>query len=295
MLIRASVPTLNDGPGDFEFLFRLARQTAEPGAEVELEFSGCRFLRQNAVALLGGLCRHIQKQGGQVAFAWHTMREAIATNLAQNGFAAAFGHGRGPWEGNSIPYREDRGQDADGIVRYLKDKWLGRGWVHVSEALRDAVVGRMWEIYANAFEHSGSPVGVFSCGQHFPGLGWLKLSVVDFGAGIPERVRQFHQGQDPGAGQYPAANCLKWAFQRGTTTRPGLRRGLGLDLLKELVRANRGKLEVYSGDGYAYVGETRERYTGFATSFQGTVVNIALRCDDNFYYLASEKSDAPLF
>ncbi len=54
------------------------------------------------------------------------------------------------------------------LIAYLKTKWLGRGWITVSTRLRDAIVGRVWKIYANAFEHSHSPVGIFSCGQHYP-------------------------------------------------------------------------------------------------------------------------------
>jgi hypothetical protein len=82
-------------------------------------------------------------------------------------------------------------QDKEILADYLKTKWLGCGWIHVSPSLQDAIVGRVWEIYANAFEHAQSSIGVFSCGQHYPKMKELKLTVVDFGVGIPSNVRLF--------------------------------------------------------------------------------------------------------
>ncbi len=241
-MIVLQVPTINDQPHDFDRLFGLWGQVNGDFLEVVFDFYSCSFLRQNAVAFIGGLARLIQYRGGQVTFRWDTLKQKIFTNLAQNGFLAAFGHHSGPWSGNSIPYREDRLQDKDAVVDYLKLKWLGWGWVHISDRLSDAVVGKVWEIYANAFEHGRSEIGVFGCGQYYPDYHELKLTVVDFGVGIPANVRWHFRG-DPRVQQLTAANCLRWAFCRGTTTNPnGIGRGIGLDLLKEFVQINKGRL-----------------------------------------------------
>ena len=151
----------------------------------------------------------------------HSLQDRVRVNLAQQGFLAAFGCPGGPWTGNSIPYREDHAIDKAGLMDYLKTKWLGRGWINVSPPLRDAIVGRVWEIYENAFEHSKSSIGLFSCGQHFPNKRRLLLTVVDFGVGIPANVRAFFGNQ-----QIRADHALAWAFQPGTTTKPnGMGRG----------------------------------------------------------------------
>jgi hypothetical protein len=81
--------------------------------------------------------------------------------------------------------------DKEDLIHYLKMKWIGRGWVQVSPLLRDVIVGTVWEVYANAFEHSQSEIGVLSCGQHYPKLDLLKLTVLDFSVGIPFNVREF--------------------------------------------------------------------------------------------------------
>src|SRR5438094_3431457 len=130
--------------------------------------------------------------------------------------------------------------------------WLGRGWVNVSHRLRDAIVGNMAEVYLNAFEHARSPVGVFTCGQHFPGKQELNLTIVDFGVGIPSNVRLF-KANEFRPEQLPAAKCMEWAFQSGTSTRsetPGQGPcGLGLDLLRAFVQQNGGRLEMFINAG----------------------------------------------
>ncbi len=291
MLITVNVPTINDKRHHFDALFDLWRQVNGDGLNVTFDFSRCGFLRQNAVAFLGGLARLIEHRGGAARFDWSTLHQDVGLNLARNDFRDAFGD-RTPFSaGNAIPFRRDLAPDKSILMDYLKRMWLGRGWVNVSGPARDAIVGQMWEIYANAFEHGKSPIGVFCCGQHYPRLGQLELAVVDFGVGIPSNARIFSRNHDLQAGA-----ALRWAFQQGTTTQPnGMGRGVGLDLLKRFVSLNKGRLDVFSHEGYALIAEQEERYETRPTFFEGTMVNISLRCDETHYCLASEVADEPLF
>src|SRR3990172_1190496 len=147
------ISTLNDRDGDFRQLFEIWSQVNDYFEDVRFDFSRCWFLRPNAVAFLGGLARLTEFRMGTAVFDWSTLpvRGAVITNLSQNGFAGTFAHPSSRWDGNSIPYREDRTLDMNGIMDYLTYNWIGKGWVHVSNRLRDAIAGRMWEIYNNAF------------------------------------------------------------------------------------------------------------------------------------------------
>ena len=290
-MVRIFIPTISEGPASYNKLFALWHQVNGVGRQFLFDFSQCAFLAQNGVAFIGGLIRTIEQRGGGVALDWGTLRSDIKMNLAQNGFLSVFQGGMGPWEGNSIPYREDPELDKDGLVEYLADRWLGRDWVHLSDGLRYALAARVCEIYVNAFEHSDSRVGVFSCGQHYPRLRMVRLTAVDFGVGIPCNVRGFARNQS-----IHASSAMKWAFQRGTTTRPGSSGGgVGLDLLKELVRLNGGALQVFSHEGYAVLLSQSERYEERDKNFEGTMVTISLRCDQKHYLLTSERDDRPLF
>ncbi|MBD2773543.1 ATP-binding protein [Iningainema tapete] len=291
MSLILKVPTINDKPKDFDCLFQLWQQVQECTKEVIFDFSECYFLQQNAVAFLGGLARLVESRGGKAIFNWDTVKNHISMNLKQNGFMYAFNGDEEPWQGNSIPYREDRCQNRDDLVYYLAEQWFGRGWVHISNLLRGVIVGTTLEIYANAFEHGRTDIGVFSCGQHYPKLGELKLTVVDFGVGIPHNVRDFQNNF-----RLPAAEALKWAFQPGTTTRTGdVTGGIGLDYLKQFVHINKGKLQILSHDGCATIDEKQEIYENRQTFFGGTLVNITLLCDESYYALDFEPDEEPSF
>ncbi len=288
------IPTLNDGPRDFERLFGIWSEVHDYFMDLRFDFSRCRFLRPNAVAFLGGLARLIESRLGSVAFDWSTLHDSwVRTTMQQNGFACAFGDASSPWNGASIPYREDREFHPDGVAEYLSENWLGKGWApaHVSEALKNAIVERVLELYVNAFEHSESQIGVFSCGQYFRQLNELHLTLVDFGMGIPANVRGYLKKVRPDlpAEKLTAGDCLKWAFQRMTTTRPGATsRGIGLDLLKSFIRVNRGAMQVFSNEGFAEITAEREVYGSFSSAFEGTIFHIKLICDEKYYCLAGE-------
>jgi hypothetical protein len=286
------VPSVRDVSGSVNALLPLwSEATKRDGLDVTFDFSHCRCLRQHSVAFLGGLARLVAHRGGSFRFDWQSLRREVAVSLAKNGFRDAFGEPTQIGLGHAIPYREDKAPDKSGLMEYLRALWLGRGWVNVSPALGNAIIGRVWEIYANAFEHSRSPVGIFSCGQHYPRRKLLDLAVVDFGVGIPSNVRLF--SRDPAIS---AGNALQWAFQPGHTTKPnGMGRGMGLGLLKEFVRVNNGCLELFSHDGYARIDEREERYETRASMFEGTILNISLQCDDRYYCFQSEASDTPIF
>ncbi len=291
MSLTLEIPTVNDKLNDFDCLFQLWQKVNEECSEVIFDFSKCWFLRPNAVAFLGGLIRLIESRGRKVTFKKHTLHQKVKRNLQQNGFMYAFCQDMTPWQGNSIPYREDPKQNKDELVQYLAEQWLGRGWVHVSQNLQKLIVATVLEIYANAFEHGRTDIGVFSCGQHYPDLKELKLTVVDFGVGIPQNVRDFQKNPN-----LPADQALQWAFQKGTTTRGGrVTGGIGLDYLKQFVHINKGKLQILSHDGCATIDEKEEIYENRQSFFGGTLVNITLLCDESYYALELESDDEPLF
>jgi len=284
------VDNINDGPVDYAALFQIAHDVAAAGWQARLDFTTCAFLRQNAVAFLGGLARMAHHHGGRLEFAWSTLQDAVATNLAQNGFMYAFGGSRKGWNGNSIPFHADATAEAHEFATYLRDRWLGRGWVNVSPDLADCIVGTVAEVYVNAFEHAASPVGITCCGQHYPKMKALKLTLVDFGVGIPAKVRQYKETNTV-AKLWTPDSCMHWAFQRGSSTKPGNSdgpRGVGLDLLLSFVRKNGGNLEMFSHEGHALITPDSVQFSTCASSFPGTLVTISLICDEEYYCLKSE-------
>ena len=282
------VPTLSALSPDCAGLFDLWRRHGRSSGRVTLDFSRCDFLRPQAVAFLGGMVRLIERRGGDVCFRWDTLKPAIWACLAQNGFMQAFGGPQGPWQGTAVPYLAHHKADTAAFDTYARQHWLGRGWVNADPDLVAEVVGKVGEIYVNAFEHSGSTVGVHGCGQWFPKLGILSLTLVDFGVGIPANVRRFH-GPAAVESWQDGRRCLEWAFTRGNSTRAGnVSGGLGLDTLREFVFATQGSLEIISHESRATLRKERADYTICAdTHFEGTMITIRLRSAPGYYALGS--------
>lgn len=283
------IPTLNDEKKDFFILFDLFGWLKNSTANYhELDFTNCKFLRPNAVAFIGGMIRYCEIKNIIIKILWDTLIPSIRASLSENGFGATFGYClRKKNSGHAIPYREDVLENSDDIINYLIDNWIGKGWVQVSPRLCNHIAGKMWEIYANSFEHSQTPVGVFTCGQHFRHHNELVLSVIDFGIGIPAVVKEF-LNSDPRAATLPADACLRWAFKSGNTTTVGVPRGLGLSLLKEFVSVNKGTLELYSSDGYVKMSSDGEVFQNNLQRFDGTVLHITLVCDEKYYLFSDE-------
>jgi hypothetical protein len=285
------IPRLTDSRVDFETLFGIARRIYELRDEkIALDFSNCSFLMQNAVSVLGGLTKLAEHHGCRVEFAWDTLSPEVQRNLARNGLMQFVGQPALRTSKTAVPFRHDERLAEDDLVHYLYDSWIGTGRVHISDALRSAIIGKVCEIYVNAFDHGHSPVGVFTSGQHYPKRKQLKLCVVDFGIGIPDNVRGHLK--DP---TKTGAESMQWAFQRGNSTnKEGIARGLGLDILREFVKVNSGALEIFSHDGEAMINRV-QNFTSRPSVFPGTLVNITFSCDESFYRLASETSGRPLF
>lgn len=250
---------------------------------------------QNGVAVLGGIANLCSLQDQKVEFLWGTLQPDVRKSLGRNGFMEYFGMPAVRSTGTAVPFRHDRELTRDILIDYLYEKWIGTGRVHLSEGLKSAIVGRTCEIYTNSFDHGHSPVGVFTSGQHYPRKKLLKLTVVDFGVGIPHNVREFLRGQNSFAAELSGAAAMHWAFQSGNTTKTeGIARGMGLKLLRDFVRLNKGKLEIYSHDGQAII-DSGQSFSTRNRVFPATVVNITFSCDESYYQLASEARGKPLF
>lgn len=293
---RIYVPTIYTS-GHLQQLLTILNQflTDSRATDIILDFSKCTFLAQNAVAVIGGMASFLELHGSSLTLDLETLVSKININLAQNGLLNHLGYPHTSWDGNSIPFRHDLLLDKEAIACYLNEHWLGKGWLNISKELKEHIVCKVIEIYGNAFDHSHSDLGVFSCGQYYPNKKQLKLTILDLGVGIPANVRKFQAIPD-----LPEADAIKWAFQQGNSTKltPKMARGNGLDIIKSFIQKNQGgKLEIYSHGGIAKITQDNDEYGRQDIPFQGTIVNINLVCDSKYYLLDSElqKQDQPFF
>jgi len=281
---RLAVPTITSKT-DFANLVAI-RNGIPRGARIILDFSACGRLSLNAILFLGGLVALVRTEGGSIRMLETTLKPKMKEILATNGMLAHLGSRSAGATTGELPFERYDSSDESKVIDYLERRWLGSGAVQLSPNLQNAIVGNVWEVYANVFEHSESPIGVVHSGSLDRRGHKLLLSVMDLGIGIPESVQRFwpHRTIHPGS-------ALRWAFTDGTSTKAeavGYSRGLGLHTLKEFIRVNRGYLEVFSNYGYAKITTERETYRRSQFNFPGTLMHINLSADERFYCFAEE-------
>ncbi|PJF36059.1 MAG: ATP-binding protein [Candidatus Thermofonsia Clade 1 bacterium] len=283
MLVLKIPEKVNDGFYDYARLFKLwQRLNRETEAqEIELDFTDCVFFRQNGVAFVLGLARLAQSKGMQLSVK-QPKKQEVWLNLEKNGFAAALGLPHSSLSSTAVPVREDRSKNEPEFIEYLKNYWLRDERVRLSDALKGVIISTVLEAYVNVFDHARSPIGAFTCGQFYPHLNEIVLTLVDFGIGIPATVRA-RRGQP----DLSAREAMSWVFQDGNTTQAGPR-GNGLKILKEFVKLNQGSLDIYSEDCHGCIDKNGENFQTRRANFTGTIVQIRLKSDQACYKLSDE-------
>lgn len=279
-MIELAIPRLSQTPDDLEWLTRhVLPRCLSTSSPARLDFTSCDFLTPSAVAYLGGLLRLASFRHGALTVNWASLPPSLYQYLCQVGLLPAYGIEESIHHGHAVPYREDpiTGVHPD-LARYLDSAWLDHPWLTLTAPQRQMIVGRLLEIYTNACDHSKSPVGIFTAGQHYPRSQRLLLTAIDLGHGIPATVRQFL-----GRPTLSSCDALAWAFQRGHTTQPSRPRGLGLDLLASFIRHHHGRLDLLSGDAHMAITATHTHCHPLPYQFPGTAVCLALRCHAHFY------------
>lgn len=137
--------------------------------------------------------------------------------------------------------------------------------------------------------HSESELGVFACGQFFPKKHRLDFCVADAGIGIRRKIYKelgLRMNSD---------KAIEWALQEGNTTRKGnIPGGLGLQLIREFIAMNKGRIQIVSDRGYWEFSPQGETLTRIDIPFPGAVINIDIdinTADTSAYRLRAESKN----
>ncbi len=116
----------------------------------------------------------------------------------------------------------------------------------MSPGAQNKVFRSIFEIYQNSVMHSGAKSN-FVCGQYFKYRGTMALTMVEVGRTFKDNVCC----HDSAFNNYTGKECLKWAVEKGNTTKGVTETGgLGLDLIRQFLKLNKRKLQILSADGY---------------------------------------------
>ncbi len=234
-----------------------------------LDMTSVTWFAANMVAPLRGILAAFEARGIKIDLA--KPQGEVCDVLCRNGFLVDFGSR--PIEdkrGTVLKLRRFRSDEHVLFAEYIDRNLLKhRDAVALSGTLRKKINRNINEIFDNSATHAEARVGIFCCGQLFPQLERLDLSIADTGVGIPERVRRGTSEK------LDDVDAIDWALQEGNTTRRGqVPGGIGLKVLREYMSASGGRIQIASGKGYWEMANNREVLRTLENSLPGTVVTI---------------------
>jgi len=250
---------------------------------VDLDFSKCDFFDANMVAPLHVVISKIRDKQNKVNIC--ELKRGIEIILKKNQFLRCFNMGvLLDTNQTTLPFKIFNRQAGEQFNDYLDTYMQGKGIPSMSEALTKRFRQSLFEIFLNADIHSGSKSGIFVCGQFFPKLHHLDFTIADAGVGFLENVRKFTRQKSMNS-----CDAIKWALTEGNTTKTGNQPGgLGLKLIKDFIRLNKGKFQIMSRLGY-YEFSSNVLFHEMDHDFPGTCVNIEINTQDtNSYRLKSD-------
>jgi len=283
-----SLGQIKTGFNGFQGILELGNQIVPEDYEINIS----NWIDANMCAPLGAIL--YRKKTEHMPVCITNISLMVRSILRKNHFLSQFGESEKPDSyGTTIEYRrfETVGRVYEDFKQYvIKYFRLGSlGLPEMSLALLKRFRESLFEVFSNAIEHSDTKEGIFTCGQFFPNRKRLHFTIADLGIGIGGNVYR-HLGI-----RLSPENAIKWAIS-GKTTRRNRSGGLGLQLIREFIKLNKGRLIIVSGAGYWELSKGKVSTNALSRPFPGTVVTIAIdTADKSTYCLSSETDSADVF
>ncbi len=251
--------------------------------DIDIDMSAVNWIDANMCAPLGALVHKATQEGNAVTI--NNIISGVQSILSKNGFLAHYGYSRlfDSW-GSTIQYKRFETKDDHYFADYISRELAGKNIPTMTPALYKKFQESLFEIFSNAVIHSQTTLGIFSCGQYFHRKKRLDFSVADLGLGMRGIVKdRLNLDLTP-------EDAIIWSLSGNNTTKRGsVPGGLGLKLLQEFIRKNKGRIQIASDKGYWELINGDSNTQVLPHPFPGTVVNIEINtADTHSYCLACE-------
>lgn len=276
----------------FEALADLHAQTEEcVFDDVEIDMSATSWFDADMCAALGAILYGLGERLNTINLIG--IRHSVEEILSKNGFLSHYGRARIPdrW-GTTITYQRFDVQDDHHFSDYIENELIHRSEIpQMLPGLLKKFRESIFEIFSNAVLHSGTKLGIFSCGQFFPNKDLLDFTVTDLGVGMRRNINRYTRRE------FSPEMAIKWATTKRNTTKHGnVPGGLGLKLLREFIDLNGGSIQIVSDAGYWQRKNKQIITEPLSHPFPGTVVSVEINtADTHVYGLAADVNLADIF
>lgn len=259
--------------------------------DIELSFKNTTWFEANLASVLGAIVNLIRKRGYSVQFS--NLSTAIKGIFARNGFLDATDIYRTNVSTDTVISFQQFTPNQDGAFNeYISRELLSKkDFPNHSPLLGKRIGESIFEIFENARTH-GKCEYIHTCGQYFPQNipARLDMTIVDVGNTILSNVNNYFATKSLKQ-MFEAHEAIEWAIQKGNTTKIDRTGGLGLSVLMEFVKLNKGVVQFVSANGYWQYKNGNIFKKEISYTFPGTIVNVEFNFDDtSFYSLRNEPS-----
>ncbi len=292
MIISLSNRIQSTYEGYQELISLLSRINATNDRIIEIDFSGVSWFEANLSAVLGAIIQLAEENGKEVSIINLTGR--VESILYRNRFLRMYGEGDIGFSGDTIvSYKKFPPSGDNDFLFYIRSELLSKpDFPKHSQKLGKKISESIFELFENASTH-GKCAFIHTCGQYYPGKTprRLDLTIVDMGISIKKNVNDYLREEKSGDA------AIVWALQYGNTTKTGnISGGLGLNIIFQFIKLNKGKIQIASSDGYWEYREENEFTATFSGMFPGTIANLEFNLDDDSrYFLSDENPDDLIF
>lgn len=253
-------------------------------SDIHLEIR--HFFAANMSAALGAVLDKFTANLNDIHFDY--LSPQIESILLKNDFLTYYGKQRALDINNTtIIFQKLKPTDGKYFKNYVIEELI-EGHIsdlpQMSQGVKEKMVEAIYEIFVNAQIHSETDF-IYTCGQFFPNKNKIEFTIVDTGIGFKEKINQRFNSS------LSAIQAIKWAVQDKKTTKEGISGGIGLAVLREFVKMNKGKMQIISNEGFYQYDQGGEVTKTFIGQFPGTIVNLQFRTDDNNNYLLKSEID----
>jgi signal transduction histidine kinase len=268
--MKVSLPNMLSSFDGFNALSNLAdAATGLTRGTLDVSLAALSVVDPNMAAPLGAVLNTIRDRSNTISIV--DVPSLPLAVLEKNGFLRCFGYpDTAPWSNTAVPYTRFSAKEIKLFYDFLDLHLPSKGLPDMTGDFALQFLQILGEVFINAETHADSSLGVFVCGQFYPNQQRLVLSIADSGVTIPERVNQRFNIN------LPAIRALRWALVEGNTTKRDTPGGVGLKLLRDFICANRGQVQIASGQAFWQFHAEAEEFKEFDHVLPATVVTVVV-------------------
>lgn len=165
--------------------------------------------------------------------------------------------------------------NSDNFVNYIEENFINhRSLIHLTNNEKINLRNNYFEIFDNIDTHANSSLGCFVCGQMYPQKNLTKFSIVDYGDGFLNKIKEHTKHEIIPISTHKEA--ILWAL-RGNTTKIHEPGGTGLSGILKYCYYNKSSLQIISGDSFFEFVENKKVFREVKNNIKGTTINLILK------------------